>query len=158
RCCHRGDPHRLDAPDRAWVPPQARTHRGRNPRCGLELAQRRRAPRSWVNSDRPRLRRQAPRLKPPTHPCGASLAVVARPARMFDEERSHTVTGHSVDRSRGRGGTVEDLSLSTLIWLRMARFVQNSNQVSNEYLRQFGITVAQFEALAHIRNFQPITQ
>src|SRR5699024_6675917 len=40
----------------------------------------------------------------------------------------------------------------------MARFVQNSNQVSNEYLRQFGITVAQFEALAHIRNFQPITQ
>jgi hypothetical protein len=53
---------------------------------------------------------------------------------------------------------VEDLSLSTLIWLRMARFVQNSNQVSNEYLRQFGITVAQFEALAHIRNFQPITQ
>ena len=53
---------------------------------------------------------------------------------------------------------MEDLSLSTLIWLRMARFVQNSNQVSNEYLRQFGITVAQFEALAHIRNFQPITQ
>src|SRR5699024_12330132 len=40
----------------------------------------------------------------------------------------------------------------------MARFVQNSNQVSNEYLRQFGITVAQFEALAHIRKFQPITQ
>ena len=53
---------------------------------------------------------------------------------------------------------MEDLSLSTLIWLQMARFVQNSNQVSNEYLRQFGITVAQFEALAHIRNFQPITQ
>src|SRR5699024_12795716 len=40
----------------------------------------------------------------------------------------------------------------------MARFVQNSNQVSNEYLRQFGITVAQFEALAAIRNFQPFTQ
>ena len=53
---------------------------------------------------------------------------------------------------------MEDLSLSTLIWLRMARFVQNTNQISNEYLRQFGITVAQFEALAHIRNFQPITQ
>jgi DNA-binding MarR family transcriptional regulator len=53
---------------------------------------------------------------------------------------------------------VEDLSLSTLIWLRMARFVQNSNQLSNEHLRQFGLTVAQFEALAHIRNFEPITQ
>ena len=53
---------------------------------------------------------------------------------------------------------MEDLSLATLIWLRMARFVQNSNQLSNDHLRQFGLTVAQFEALAHIRNFQPITQ
>ena len=53
---------------------------------------------------------------------------------------------------------MEDLSLSTLIWLRMARFVQNSNQLSNKHLRQFGLTVAQFEALAHIRNFEPITQ
>ena len=53
---------------------------------------------------------------------------------------------------------MEDLSLSTLIWLRMARFVQNSNQLSNEHLRQFGLTVAQFEALAHIRNFEPVTQ
>ncbi|MGO2649134.1 MAG: MarR family winged helix-turn-helix transcriptional regulator, partial [Brevibacterium aurantiacum] len=33
-----------------------------------------------------------------------------------------------------------------------------SNQLSNDHLRQFGLTVAQFEALAHIRNFQPITQ
>ncbi|MGO0603952.1 MarR family winged helix-turn-helix transcriptional regulator [Brevibacterium linens] len=53
---------------------------------------------------------------------------------------------------------MDDLSLSTLIWLRMARFVQNSNQLSNEHLRRFGLTVAQFEALAHIRNFEPITQ
>ena len=53
---------------------------------------------------------------------------------------------------------MEDLSLSTLIWLRMVRFVQNSNQLSNQHLRQFGLTVAQFEALAHIRNFEPITQ
>ena len=53
---------------------------------------------------------------------------------------------------------MEDLSLSTLIWLRMVRFVQNSNQASHDHLRQFGLTLAQFEALAHIRNFQPITQ
>ncbi|AZU01661.1 MarR family winged helix-turn-helix transcriptional regulator [Brevibacterium linens] len=53
---------------------------------------------------------------------------------------------------------MDDLDLSTLIWLRMARFLQNSNQLSNEHLRQFGLTVAQFEALAHIRNFEPITQ
>ncbi|WP_231442604.1 MarR family winged helix-turn-helix transcriptional regulator [Brevibacterium zhoupengii] len=53
---------------------------------------------------------------------------------------------------------MEDLSLSTLVWLRMVRFVQNSNQLSNDHLRQFDLTLAQFEALAHIRNFQPITQ
>lgn len=53
---------------------------------------------------------------------------------------------------------MEKLSLSTLTWLRMVRFVQNSNQLSNDHLRQFGLTLAQFEALAHIRNFQPITQ
>ncbi|MDN5635222.1 MAG: MarR family transcriptional regulator, partial [Brevibacterium sp.] len=53
---------------------------------------------------------------------------------------------------------MEDLSLSTLIWLRMVRFVQNSNQLSHDHLRRFGLTLAQFEALAHIRNFAPITQ
>ena len=53
---------------------------------------------------------------------------------------------------------MEDLSLSTLVWLRMVRFVENSNQLSNDHLRQFALTLAQFEALAHIRNFQPITQ
>ncbi|GAA3829166.1 MarR family transcriptional regulator [Brevibacterium casei] len=53
---------------------------------------------------------------------------------------------------------MDDLTLSTLTWLRMVRFVQNSNQLSNDHLRQFGLTVAQFEALAHIRNFQPVTQ
>nr|WP_216629566.1 MarR family transcriptional regulator [Brevibacterium renqingii] len=40
----------------------------------------------------------------------------------------------------------------------MVRFVENSNRLSNEHLHRFGLTVAQFEALAHIRNFQPITQ
>src|SRR5699024_2983461 len=39
----------------------------------------------------------------------------------------------------------------------MARFVQSSNHVSNEYLRQFGISVAQFGALAHLRNSPRIT-
>ena len=53
---------------------------------------------------------------------------------------------------------MEDLSLSTLVWLRMVRFVENSNHLSNDHLRQFDLTLAQFEALAHIRNFQPITQ
>ncbi|HCG55638.1 MULTISPECIES: MarR family transcriptional regulator [Brevibacterium] len=53
---------------------------------------------------------------------------------------------------------MEKLSLSTLIWLRMARFVQNSNQMSNTHLQRFDLTIAQFEALSHIRAFEPVTQ
>ncbi|WP_453985571.1 MarR family winged helix-turn-helix transcriptional regulator [Brevibacterium casei] len=53
---------------------------------------------------------------------------------------------------------MDDLTLSTLSWLRMARFVQNSNQISNDHLRQFGLTIGQFEALANISAYQPITQ
>ncbi|MCM1011551.1 MULTISPECIES: MarR family transcriptional regulator [unclassified Brevibacterium] len=53
---------------------------------------------------------------------------------------------------------MDDLTLSTLTWLRMVRFVQNSNQLSNDHLKQFDLTVGQFEALANIRAYQPITQ
>jgi len=53
---------------------------------------------------------------------------------------------------------LDDLPLSMLLWLRMVRFVQNSNQLSNDHLRQFGLTAAQFEVLAHIHAFAPITQ
>ncbi|MBM6589223.1 MarR family transcriptional regulator [Brevibacterium sp. RIT 803] len=53
---------------------------------------------------------------------------------------------------------MEDLSLSTLIWLRMVRFVQNSNQMSNTHLRRFDLTIAQFEMLSHIRAYEPVTQ
>lgn len=47
---------------------------------------------------------------------------------------------------------------STVAWLRMARFVANSNRLSTEHLRAYGLTVAQFEALAHVRTHQPVTQ
>ncbi|WP_350269529.1 MarR family winged helix-turn-helix transcriptional regulator [Brevibacterium sp. CBA3109] len=53
---------------------------------------------------------------------------------------------------------MEDLSLSTLIWLRMVRFVQNSNQMSNTHLHRFDLTIAQFEMLSHIRAYEPVTQ
>lgn len=53
---------------------------------------------------------------------------------------------------------MEDLSLSTLIWLRMVRFVQNSNQMSNTHLRRFDLTIAQFEMLSYIRAYEPVTQ
>lgn len=49
-------------------------------------------------------------------------------------------------------------SLSTLIWVRMARFVQRSNHLSNEFLNRYGLTAAQFDVLAQIRVNEPITQ
>ncbi|MFJ2619312.1 MarR family winged helix-turn-helix transcriptional regulator [Glutamicibacter sp. NPDC087344] len=48
--------------------------------------------------------------------------------------------------------------LGLMIWLRMARFVQRSNQISNEFLSQSGLSIAQFEVLNHIKAYQPVTQ
>nr|WP_235918135.1 MarR family transcriptional regulator [Paenibacillus lutrae] len=45
-----------------------------------------------------------------------------------------------------------------LIWLRLVRFYQRSNQLSNDYLEQYGITVNQFDTLAQILVHEPITQ
>ncbi|SFE81401.1 MarR family winged helix-turn-helix transcriptional regulator [Alteribacillus iranensis] len=49
-------------------------------------------------------------------------------------------------------------TLSSLIWLRMARFTHQSNLLSNEFLKQFGITAAQFDVLNQVSIYQPITQ
>src|SRR5699024_12245355 len=58
------------------------------------------------------------------------------------------------------GGRVtrQNRPLGLMIWLRMARFVQRSNCISNEYLSQAGLTVAQFEVLSHVEAYQPVTQ
>lgn len=53
---------------------------------------------------------------------------------------------------------MEHHSLSSLIWLRMVRFVQRSNQISNEFLERFDLTAAQFEVLVQISAYEPITQ
>jgi DNA-binding MarR family transcriptional regulator len=53
---------------------------------------------------------------------------------------------------------VQERPLGLMIWLRMARFVQRSNHISNEYLSQSGLTVAQFEVLSHVSAYQPVTQ
>ncbi|MGG5173547.1 MarR family winged helix-turn-helix transcriptional regulator [Pseudarthrobacter sp. J1763] len=47
---------------------------------------------------------------------------------------------------------------STVTWLRMARFVANSNRISSAHLSNYELTVAQFEALAHVRAHEPVTQ
>jgi DNA-binding MarR family transcriptional regulator len=53
---------------------------------------------------------------------------------------------------------VQERPLGLMIWLRMARFVQRSNHISNEYLSQSGLTIAQFEVLSHVSAYQPVTQ
>lgn len=38
------------------------------------------------------------------------------------------------------------------------RFTNQSNQMSNEFLKQFDLTTAQFDVLMQIRVYQPLTQ
>ena len=49
-------------------------------------------------------------------------------------------------------------TLGSLIWLRIARFTHQSNLLSNDTLKQFGITTAQFDVLNQVWTYQPITQ
>lgn len=48
--------------------------------------------------------------------------------------------------------------MGPLIWLRLTRFVNQSNQMSNEFLKRFDLTTAQFDVLAQIRIYQPLSQ
>ena len=49
-------------------------------------------------------------------------------------------------------------TLGSIIWLRITRFTHQSNLLSNEFLKQFGITAAQFDVLNQVSTYQPITQ
>ena len=49
-------------------------------------------------------------------------------------------------------------TLGSLIWLRLMRFTHRSNQLSNEYLKRFDLTTAQFDVLMQISVYQPLTQ
>lgn len=49
-------------------------------------------------------------------------------------------------------------TLGTLIWLRLMRFAHQSNQLSNENLKSFDLTAAQFDVLMQISVYEPITQ
>ena len=49
-------------------------------------------------------------------------------------------------------------TLGSLIWLRITRFNHQSNLLSNEFLKPFNITAAQFDVLNQISVYQPITQ
>lgn len=49
-------------------------------------------------------------------------------------------------------------TLESLTWLRMTRFVTESNHLSNEFLKRYDLTAAQFDVLIQIQTYQPITQ
>lgn len=46
----------------------------------------------------------------------------------------------------------------SLIWLRLTRFTHQSNLLSNDFLKQFGLTTAQFDVLMQISTYEPLTQ
>lgn len=49
-------------------------------------------------------------------------------------------------------------TIGSLIWLRIMRFTNKSNQLSNEFLKRFDLTTAQFDVLVQIQLYAPITQ
>ena len=49
-------------------------------------------------------------------------------------------------------------TIGSLIWLRLMRFTNKSNQLSNEFLKRFDLTTAQFDVLVQIQIYQPLTQ
>lgn len=70
---------------------------------------------------------------------------------------THKKTNDGRDQMRNNGFT-EDNQLSLLIWLRLVRVYENSNDLSNEFLKQFNLTVNQFDTLVQILLHQPVTQ
>ncbi|MFC7678430.1 MarR family winged helix-turn-helix transcriptional regulator [Paenibacillus sp. GCM10028914] len=53
---------------------------------------------------------------------------------------------------------MQNNTIGSLIWLRLMRFTNQSNQMSNEFLKRFDLTTAQFDVLAQIHVYQPLTQ
>lgn len=53
---------------------------------------------------------------------------------------------------------MQNNTLGSLIWLRLVKFTNQSNQMSNDFLKRFNLTTAQFDVLMQIRTYQPLTQ
>ncbi|GKU77847.1 MarR family winged helix-turn-helix transcriptional regulator [Paenibacillus sp. L3-i20] len=49
-------------------------------------------------------------------------------------------------------------TLGSLIWLRLMRFTNQSNGMSDAFLKRFDLTTAQFDVLVQIHVYQPLTQ
>lgn len=48
--------------------------------------------------------------------------------------------------------------MGVLNWLRLVQFTNRSHQMTNEFLKRFGLTTAQFDVLVQIRAYQPLNQ
>lgn len=55
-------------------------------------------------------------------------------------------------------GFSQENRLAMLSWIRITRFQQIGNQISNEFLQPFCITVAQFDVLIQVMAHQPLSQ
>lgn len=53
---------------------------------------------------------------------------------------------------------MNDYTLGLLAWLRLVRFKNRSDQMTNEFLKRFELTTAQFDVLVQIRTYQPLNQ
>lgn len=49
-------------------------------------------------------------------------------------------------------------TIGSIIWLRMMRFTHQSNLLSNDFLKQYGLTTAQFDVLIQISAYGALTQ
>lgn len=49
-------------------------------------------------------------------------------------------------------------TIGSLIWLRLTRFTHQSNLLSNEFLKQYDLTTAQFDVLMQVSVYEPLTQ
>ncbi|MEG6573513.1 MarR family transcriptional regulator [Caldibacillus debilis] len=55
-------------------------------------------------------------------------------------------------------GTTRDERLGILLWYRLSRFYNRSVRLSNQHLKKWGLTLAQFDCLVHIGTNERICQ
>ncbi|MFC0472786.1 MarR family winged helix-turn-helix transcriptional regulator [Halalkalibacter kiskunsagensis] len=52
----------------------------------------------------------------------------------------------------------QDVRLGLLLWFRIARFYNQSNRLSNQHVKQWGLTIAQFDLLVQVGAHQSLSQ